>query len=124
MWNSGSRPQQIAATLRATGPDAARDITAKDLSNLFTNHRCAELRGITPIQWLLKQLEESPDTYFFKEKRSELGHIERLFIAPKEHIDFCRQAPNILLLDITYKTNRFKMPLLSACRVTQQQQPF
>ncbi|KAL2109770.1 hypothetical protein VUR80DRAFT_2035 [Thermomyces stellatus] len=124
MWNSGSRPQQIAAALRATGPDAARDVTPKDLSNLFASHRRAELKGLKPIQWLFEKLEGSGESFFFREKRSESGHIERLFIAPKQHIEFHRQAPDILLLDTTYKTNRFKMPLLSVCGITQEQQPF
>jgi hypothetical protein len=79
---------------------------------------------MTPIQWLFKRLEEDPDTLFFREKRSEIGHVQRLFIAPKQHIELCRQSPDILLLDTTYKTNRFKMPLLNICGVSQQQQPF
>lgn len=103
---------------------------AKDISNLLVSHRRAELAGMTPIQWLLKQLEEGSkgsegsEALFFREKRSELGHIRRLFIAPKQHAELIRQSPDILLLDSTYKTNRFKMPLLNICGISQQQQPF
>ena len=95
-----------------------------DISNLLATHRRLELAGMTPIQWLYKQLESHDEDLFFSEKRSELGHVQRLFIAPKQHIKLWRQSPDILLLDTTYKTNRFKMPLLSICGVSQQQQPF
>lgn len=124
MWNSGSRPGQIAATLRSTGPPQMRDIMPKDITNLLAAHRREELGGLTPIEWLLKQLKQQPDAFFYREKRSERGHLQRLFIAPRQHVELLRQSPDTLILDTTYKTNRFKMPLLNVCGVSQLRQAF
>src|SRR5438034_3941787 len=46
------------------------------------------------------------------------GRLERLFFAHPEAVKLLREHPDILLLDCTYKTNRFRMPLLNLCAVT------
>lgn len=84
---------------------------------MLTAYCREELNGRTPIQWLIERLTR-PE-FFFKEQRSEIGHIQRLFIAPKQHIELLRQSPDIMMLDSTYKLNRFKMPLFSICGVSQ-----
>ncbi|MBE3041773.1 hypothetical protein IMZ48_04175 [Candidatus Bathyarchaeota archaeon] len=71
---------------------------------------------------LLQQLTSG--AFFFREKRDKNGHIERLFIAPRQHTELIRQASDILMLDTTYKTNRFRMPLFNICGISQQRQPF
>lgn len=53
-----------------------------------------------------------------------MGYIERLFIAPRQHTELIRQSPDTLMLDTTYKTNRFRMPLFNICGISQQRQPF
>jgi hypothetical protein len=44
--------------------------------------------------------------------------LERLFFAHPEATKLLKEHPDILLLDCTYKTNRFCMPLLNICAVT------
>ena len=46
------------------------------------------------------------------------NRLERLFFAHPDAITLYRQHPDVLLLDYTYKTNRFCMPLLNFCGVT------
>ena len=47
----------------------------------------------------------------------QTGRLERLFFAHPEAIAIYKQHPDVLLLDCTYKTNRFRMPLLNICSV-------
>jgi hypothetical protein len=46
------------------------------------------------------------------------NRLERLFFAHPDAIALYKQHPDILLLDCTYKTNRFRIPLLNLCGVT------
>ena len=42
------------------------------------------------------------------------GRLTRLFIAPLGNIKIAQMNYDVLILDNTYKTNKFKMPLLNA----------
>jgi hypothetical protein len=44
--------------------------------------------------------------------------LERLFFAHPDAVKLWKQHPDIILMDCTYKTNRFRMPLLNICAVT------
>jgi hypothetical protein len=44
--------------------------------------------------------------------------LERLFFAHPEAVELWKQHPDVILMDCTYKTNRFRMPLLNICAVT------
>ena len=45
-------------------------------------------------------------------------HVTRLFFAHRKSIDMMKDFPEVLLMDCTYKTNRFKMPLLDMVGVS------
>jgi hypothetical protein len=109
----GLSPAKILTILRKADPDIA--LTPKDIANLTYQERLEELNGKTPIQWLLEELKNNgfrPQYYL------ESGHLERLaYIHPKSLV-LWKQNPDILLLDCTYKTNRFNMPLLNIYAIT------
>ena len=44
----------------------------------------------------------------------ETGRLERLFIAPPQCIEHLKANFDALILDATYKTNKFDMPLVDA----------
>ncbi|GMF63961.1 unnamed protein product [Phytophthora fragariaefolia] len=46
------------------------------------------------------------------------NRISHLFLAAQESIDIYKNNPDVLLLDCTYKTNRFKIPLLDIVGVS------
>jgi hypothetical protein len=46
------------------------------------------------------------------------NRLERLFFTHPDAIALYKQHPDVLLLDCTYKTNRFRMPLLNLYSVT------
>lgn len=67
--------------------------------------------GRIPIQALLEDLILSDA--FYRHKTDENRHVAHLFIAHPMSIRLFRQHHDILLLDCTYRTNRYKMPLLN-----------
>ena len=44
--------------------------------------------------------------------------LTRLFFIHPTTVTMWKQYPNVLLLDYTYKTNRFNMPLLNICAIS------
>ncbi len=54
----------------------------------------------------------------WKIKTAETGEISHFFFATPELISMLRDCPDVLLMDCTYKTNCFGMPLLVIVGVT------
>jgi hypothetical protein len=46
-----------------------------------------------------------------------MGRLLRLFLALPDIIQHLAQNPNVLIVDATYKTNRFNMPLVNTVRI-------
>ncbi|KAM4061452.1 MULE transposase [Hirsutella rhossiliensis] len=124
LYNCGLRPFLIASHLRGLShedPDLA-GITGQHVRNAIASYRLQELTGRTPIQFLYDQLNTSD--FFFRDTRDQEGRLTGLFISPRSGIELWRQYANILLLDCTYKTNRFNMPLLNVCGSTAERKTF
>jgi hypothetical protein len=70
---------------------------------------------MSPPQALVAHLEAEKvaGRVFFEYRRDEGGHIAMLFVADIRSVSYLNQHPDILLLDCTYKTNKFDMPLLN-----------
>jgi hypothetical protein len=93
------------------------ELIPRDIYNLLAGLRIEELDGKTPIEWLLEELKAkgfSPKEYV----NPKTKRLERLFFAHPQAVEIYKQHPNVLLMDCTYKTNRFRMPLLNICSVT------
>jgi hypothetical protein len=69
------------------------------------------LNGITPVQALYDLI--STGGYTFKVKLGENGNLKALFFSKESMLAFstCRYK-YVFMMDCTYKTNRFGMPLL------------
>ncbi len=86
--------------------------------------RRAELTKKTPISTLLTALIKKrgyEDKYFtlYNTKYSVKGdHLTHLFIAYDKHINLLIENPEVLVTDLTYKTNRFNMPLVNIIKIT------
>ncbi|KJZ78768.1 hypothetical protein HIM_02159 [Hirsutella minnesotensis 3608] len=125
-YNCGLRPFLIASHLRGLSqddPDLA-GISSQHIRNALALYRAEELAGRTPIEFLYGQLKDSSLGFFFRDTRDQEGRLTGLFIAPRSGIELWRRFWSILLLDCTYKTNRFKMPLLNVCGSTSERKTF
>ena len=126
MYNNGTRPVFIATQLREMAKDD-RDLASisnVQVYNALSRHRRHELNGRTPVQFLYDQLQDPAANVLFRDLRDKEGHLTSLFIAPRGGIDLLCRYPHVLLLDCTYKTNRFNMPLLNICGSTSTKKTF
>ena len=81
------------------------------------------------MQALIKALSDySSDNpklkYYFAYKEDNSNYVKYLFFTYLELIKFLQKNPNILLLNYTYKTNKFKMPFLYIVGVSSTKQNF
>ena len=81
------------------------------------------------MQALLEALNEHrgddlKSRYYFVYKEDDSNHLKYLFFAYLKSLKYLQKNPNVLLLDCTYKINKFKMPFLHAVGVNNSRQNF
>ncbi|POW14110.1 hypothetical protein PSTT_03145 [Puccinia striiformis] len=84
--------------------------TNKTVSNALQKNRKAALDGKTPVEALMCVLKES--NWEWEVKVNASGAILNLFFAHPGSIHLARINHHVALLDSTYKTNRYTLPLL------------
>ncbi|XP_078149520.1 protein FAR1-RELATED SEQUENCE 5-like [Carex rostrata] len=107
MSKSGIPPRQIISSLRQTNPKLSA--ISKTIYNAKTKIRKDNLAGRSTVQALLEELSQGGFTY---DILSEGSHLTHLFFAHPLLVKLTQNFPNVFIMDCTYKTNRYKMPLL------------
>ncbi|CAB5383776.1 unnamed protein product [Rhizophagus irregularis] len=109
-----SRPREILSTLHQNNSSVLA--VNRDIYNIREKFRQKNLAGRTPIQALINKLKEG--NFVYEYKCDDTGCITHLFFAHNESVALTRQFSSVLLMDCTYKTNKFKMPLLNVIGIT------
>ena len=104
-------------------------ISLKDIYNERQLNKKQLLGSLTPVQALLEALNEYRGNdfklrYYFAHKEDDSNYLKYLFFAHLESLKYLQKNPNILLLNCTYKTNKFKMPFLHIVGVNNSRQNF
>lgn len=87
-------------------------MTNYDMSNIVKKIQQEEMGQKTPSQYLYDLLRSQHLQQWESEKFSDSnGKIIHLMFAHKQSLDLYRKNPNVLVIDCTYKTNHFNMPL-------------
>ena len=105
---AGVKPQQIINGLLLMNPSMM--LKERDLYNLKARIRKANLKGQRPLPLLLLELMEDDD-YYSEPLLDENDKIIGLFFCHKSSQDLLRSNSQVLIMDCTYKTNKFCMPL-------------
>jgi hypothetical protein len=92
-------------------------MTKRDIINIQVDMRVRQLNGLSPTQALLMRLGESPD-YRYHCYVHEDSNLARLLVFERGSLEILRSNFEVLLVDSTYKTNRFNMPLFNIIGVT------
>ena len=79
--------------------------------------RKERLGDLTPIEALVMELTND-EHWALQYSTDDEGHVDFIFLAPSEAIDIARSSPEIILIDATYRTNRYNMPLIHFMVVT------
>lgn len=106
---AGVKPKQILARLAQEIPASA--VRQKDVYNAVSKIRKDTLQGMTPIEALVTQLGD-PNLWISDHRTDSSGRLTHLFFAYIKTVKIFQSHPDVLMADCTYRTNRFKMPLL------------
>lgn len=117
----GIRPQTIEAVLREA--DMSACFTRRDIYNARMAERLQRLGGRSPVEYLVQQLRNE-ESWLHAMQTDDMGHIRFLMFAHQKSIDYANHYNRVFLLDCTYKTNRYRMPLLHIVGVSRTNQSF
>ena len=111
--------RNIVQAMRANHPSLCID--PKDVRNLVGSARLKELDGQSPINCLIRALAETGT--FYRVETDSQNQVTHLFYAFEDGIRLLRRS-GVILLDSTYKTNRYQMPMLHGVGITATYQTF
>ncbi|XP_042754325.1 uncharacterized protein LOC122196071 [Lactuca sativa] len=114
MTKAGIPSRQILSSLRQQTPDLPA--ISRTIYNVKKKIRKENLGNQSMINALFKELEECGFTYDIS--HNPKGYISRLFIAHPLSIKLIKAFSHIFVMDCTYKTNKYNMPLLDIIGVS------
>lgn len=82
----------------------------RDIYNEWQSLRKAQLRGRTPMEFLFDTLRAENSTFSIKLDRN--NRCSQLLLLPQQTKELSREFGQVIQLDSTYNTNRYKVPLL------------
>ena len=109
-------PKNILLNLLQQNPDTA--VVSQDIRNERKRLQKERLNGKNPAEALLDMMEDSGYYGYCVEKDVDSNRMTKLFFAHFKGIDLAQAFPEVLLIDCTYRTNIYNMPLLHFAGVT------
>lgn len=106
---AGVRPGASIAILREADRDCP--IVTKDIQNLRQQAHTAQLGYDGKVEYLFKQLDSLG--YWWKFRADSEHNLDALLLVNRDCFNFFKRYPDVLLVDCTYKTNAYNIPLLS-----------
>ena len=103
---------RTVATLK--NRELAPEINHRDIYNINAQISCSSQHGLSiPLAFINYLTEQRANgSVIFEYSQDALGHLNYLFVADTRSIELLNESPDILLMDCTYKTNKFGIPLL------------
>ena len=117
---AGAAPQQIRTYLSNNSSNTLT--TQRDIYNQITAARRDLRQGQGSIQALVDQLQQQG--FWCRVQLDSENRLTAIFFAHPDSITYLASNPDILVLDCTYKTNRYNMPLLDMVGVDTYQRSF
>ncbi|MBW0531200.1 hypothetical protein O181_070915 [Austropuccinia psidii MF-1] len=101
-------PRPIQAQLFSQR-ESDRPLILQDIYNQAKKIKQDKLQGRNPIDSLIDTLKE--EIFVWSSKRDSEGHITSLFLIHPLAIKLLHGFPHLILMDCTYKTNKYQIPL-------------
>ncbi|KAL7182043.1 hypothetical protein ACSBR1_040876 [Camellia fascicularis] len=121
MSKSMVRPSEILVTLNQC--DDANASIMKTIYNARHRYKVAEKAGRSQMQQLLGQLAMNKYIEWHR-SCADTETVTDLFFAHLTSLNLLRAFPKVLLMDCTYKTNRYRLSLLEIVGVTSTDMTF
>jgi hypothetical protein len=106
-----TRLQSTKIMRRLKEQDLDIPILTRDILNDRQHQRIEFLAGRTPIQALLYTLQDDGD-WVYQYQTNDNDKMTALFFSHRQCLELLRSNPFFLVMDSTYKTNKYKMPML------------
>lgn len=110
MADRAAKPRDILLAMKQVNPHT--HINAPDVRNQKAKLRREELAGRTPTEAVLDQSMTSDGWAASWAKDPYTNRLNKLLFCNHKGIELAQNRPEILLIDATYKTNQYNMPLL------------
>ncbi|KAI3865525.1 hypothetical protein MKX03_019677 [Papaver bracteatum] len=107
--SSGMRPIDIVGVLKNEYPGITTHI--KVIYNSIHKYKRVSSEGRTTIQEFMHLCEENK--YFSRKRTNIKGEVTELFFAHPMFVNLANTFHNFVILENTYKTNMYSMPLLN-----------
>ena len=115
MSKNNVRPKDILHVLKKRNMHNATTIRA--IYNARRKYKVREQAGHSQMQLLMSKLIEHK--YIERHKSDvDTNFVKALFLAHPSAIELLQAFPRVLIMDCTYQTNRYDMPLLEIAGVT------
>nr|CCA18752.1 conserved hypothetical protein [Albugo laibachii Nc14] len=114
MTDTDVKPTAILSALRMTKSDTFANL--RTISNGRFNMRNEQLAGRAPLEAFLDNLQGSDWVHHVE--ANEVGNITGLFFAHPESIKLANHYNHVVVMDCTYKTSRYRMPLVHIIGMT------
>ena len=114
MTLSGIPPRQILSSLRQRNQDLPA--VSRTIYNLKAKICKENLRNQSMVSALFEEFEK--EGFIYDILHNPKGHITHLFIAHPLSFKLAKAFSNIFVMDCTYKTNKYNMPLLDIIGVS------
>ncbi|CAG8715935.1 7915_t:CDS:2 [Gigaspora rosea] len=122
LHNDGLRTKDIFSVLNSV---STKYIHKPDVYDAISRQRQLKLQGLSEIEMLLKNLHEDENIIgdialknAFNDERNQDGKfMQAIFWAYRNAFSEFAVGKDVLIIDATYKTNRFSMPLVAICSV-------
>ncbi|XP_057443874.1 uncharacterized protein LOC130736031 [Lotus japonicus] len=115
MNNNWVPPRHMLATLKENNPGNLSTIT--QVYNRIKKVKELDRGPLTEMQYFLKKLAEA-NYVLFERHEEDSGVIMELFWAHPNAIKLFNTLPHVVIMDCTYKTNKFQIPLLEMVGLT------
>lgn len=118
---SGISTAQTLTSIRTDPSKSHLKISMRDLYDRRLELRNEKLNGRLPIQALLMDL---PEDFVVFDQRDDENRLTRVAYFYKDSLEFLRDHPEVLVLDATYKVNRFNLPMINITGQTSNNKTF
>ncbi|KAJ2975527.1 hypothetical protein NQ176_g5473 [Zarea fungicola] len=117
--NAGVAPKEIRSYLRTHSKTLA---TQQDVYNCIARGKRDLAKGQSNIHALANELDA--EGFWNRMQLDENGRVTAVLFAHPQSLAYLKSYPDLLVLDCTYKTNKYKMPLLDIVGVDACQRSF
>lgn len=118
--SAGISPRDIQTFLRQQDPDFLA--TRKDIYNRISELKDDMHKGQSSIHALINQLDN--EGFWSRIRVNENQRVTAVLFAHPKSLQYVQAYSDLLLLDCTYKTNKYQMPLLDMVGVDACQRSF